>query len=204
MVHFLVGMALLTVAVVLTLRAGHRAGPRHPGGGAGSALWLSRALLGALVVVLAAGAATTGTGPHAGGKGAKRIPLGLEDMTRIHAEIVIAAVVLVLVLLWVLWRTDAPPQVQDSGRILLAVMVVQGVDRLHPVLHPSPRRAGRGPRVRGLDGVVDGPVVPPRPVRSPARDRARDGPRPRRRATGPDARAGSWPGPTGSAAREPV
>jgi cytochrome c oxidase assembly protein subunit 15 len=126
MVHFLVGMALLGVAVVLTLKAGHRPGPgtlvveRR-------ALWISRVLLGAIVVVLAAGAATTGTGPHAGGKGAKRIPLGLEDMTRIHAELVIAAVVVVLALLWVLWRSDAPAHVQDSGRILLAVMVVQGI-----------------------------------------------------------------------------
>ncbi len=126
MTHFMVGMALLAVAVLLTLRAGHRGGPGrlavHPG-----ALWLSRVLVGMIVVVLAAGAATTGTGPHAGGKGAKRIPLGLEDMTRIHAEIVIAAVVVLLALLWVLWRTDAPSHVQDAGRILLAVMVVQGM-----------------------------------------------------------------------------
>ncbi len=125
LVHFLVGMALLAVAVVLTLQAGHRAGPgvlavtRR-------ALWLSRTLVGMIVVVLAAGAATTGTGPHAGGKGAKRIPLGLEDMTRIHAEIVIASALVLLALLWVLWRSDAPSRVQDAGRILLAVMVVQG------------------------------------------------------------------------------
>ncbi len=126
MTHFLVGMALLAVAVMLTLQAGHRPGPGtlavHR-----RALTLSRILVAMLVVVLAAGAATTGTGPHAGGKGAKRIPLGLEDMTRIHAEIVIATVLVLLALLWVLWRTDAPARVQDAGRILLAVMVVQGI-----------------------------------------------------------------------------
>ena len=83
-------------------------------------------LIGLIVVVLAAGAATTGAGPHAGGKGAKRIPIGLEDMTRIHAEIVLTGAVL-LVLLWVLWRSDAPARIQTSGRILLAVMVVQGI-----------------------------------------------------------------------------
>ncbi len=125
MTHFLVGMALTAVAVLLTLRAGH--GPGRGSLAVGrSALWLTRALLGLIVVVLAAGAATTGTGPHAGGKGSKRIPLGLEDMTRIHAEIVIASVLVLLVLLWVLWRTNAPAHVQDAGRILLAVMVVQG------------------------------------------------------------------------------
>jgi cytochrome c oxidase assembly protein subunit 15 len=124
-VHFLVGMALLGVAVVLTLKAGHRAGPGTLVVGR-RALWLSRVMLGVIVAAIAAGAATTGTGPHAGGAGAKRIPLGLEDMTRIHAEVVIAAVVVVLALLWVLWRSDAPARSQDSGRILLAVMVVQG------------------------------------------------------------------------------
>src|SRR6202040_2048066 len=80
-----------------------------------------------VVLVLAAGAATTGNGPHAGGKGAKRIPLGLEDMTRIHAEVVIAAVVAVLVLLWVLWRSDAPASVQNAGRVVLVVMFAQSI-----------------------------------------------------------------------------
>jgi heme a synthase len=124
-VHFMVGMGLLAVAVVLTLRAGHRSGrgvplvtPR--------AMWLARVLVGLIVVVLAAGAATTGAGPHAGGKGAKRIPIGLEDMTRIHAEIVLASAVVLLVLLWVLWKTNAPAEVQRSGQVLLAVMVAQG------------------------------------------------------------------------------
>ena len=79
------------------------------------------------MVVLAAGTATTGAGPHAGGKGAKRLPIGLEDMTRIHAEIVLTAGAVLLVLLWVLWRTNAPARPQDSGRVLLAVIVVQGI-----------------------------------------------------------------------------
>ena len=48
-------------------------------------------------------------------------------MTRIHAEIVLTAGVVLLVLLWVLWRTNAPAGVQDAGRVLLAVMVAQGI-----------------------------------------------------------------------------
>jgi cytochrome c oxidase assembly protein subunit 15 len=126
MIHFLVGMALLAVSVILVLEAGHR-----PGRGilvvTRGALRLSRVLIALFVVVLAAGAATTGTGPHAGGKGAKRIPLGLEDMTRIHAETVLTTSAVLLVLLWVLWRTDAPAHVQTSGRVLLTVVVVQGI-----------------------------------------------------------------------------
>jgi cytochrome c oxidase assembly protein subunit 15 len=126
MTHFMVGMALLAVAVVLVLRAGCRPGPGTTAVSP-TARWLTRVLIGMTVVVLAAGAATTGTGPHAGGKGAKRIPLGLEDMTRIHAEIVLATGVVLLTLLWVLWRSDAPARIQDAGRILLAVIVVQGI-----------------------------------------------------------------------------
>ncbi|HEX3981206.1 MAG TPA: COX15/CtaA family protein [Acidimicrobiales bacterium] len=126
MTHFMVGMALLAVAVVLVLKAGCRPGPGTPVVSA-AARWLTRVLIAMTVVVLAAGAATTGTGPHAGGKGAKRIPLGLEDMTRIHAEIVLATGAVLLTLLWVLWRSDAPARIQDSGRILLAVIVVQGI-----------------------------------------------------------------------------
>ena len=124
--HFMVGMALLAVAVVLTLRAGHGPGRGVAAVSSGS-LWLGRVLVGLVAVVLAAGAATTGTGPHAGGKGAKRIPLGLEDMTRIHAEIVLGTLAVLLVLLWMLWRTNAPASAQDAGRILVTVMVAQGI-----------------------------------------------------------------------------
>jgi cytochrome c oxidase assembly protein subunit 15 len=124
--HFLVGMALLAVAVMLTLRASHGRG-RGVVVVSTAALRLSRLVIALVVVVLAAGATTTGTGPHAGGKGAKRIPLGLEDMTRIHAEVVITTVVAVLVLLWVLWRSDAPASVQNAGRVVMVVMIAQGI-----------------------------------------------------------------------------
>ena len=123
--HFMMGIALLTVGVVLTLRANHAAG-RGTLQVSRGALLLTRLLLVMLVAVLAAGATTTGAGPHAGGKGAKRIPIGLEDMTRIHAEVVIASVLVLLALLWELWRTDAPRVNQDAARILLGVVAVQG------------------------------------------------------------------------------
>jgi cytochrome c oxidase assembly protein subunit 15 len=123
--HFMVGMALLSVAMVLTLRAAHGPGRGRPAVGR-SAMRLGRAVVVMLVVVLAAGASTTGAGPHAGGKGAKRIPIGLEDMTRIHAEIVIATALVLLALLWILWKRDAPATTQSNGRVLLGAMVVQG------------------------------------------------------------------------------
>lgn len=123
--HFMVGIALLAVSVILVLRADPDSGPGTLRVSR-TALRLARALVAMVVVVLAAGAATTGAGPHAGGKGSKRIPIGLEDMSRIHAELVITTVILLLVLLWVLWKSDAPGRVQNHGRVLLAVMIVQG------------------------------------------------------------------------------
>jgi cytochrome c oxidase assembly protein subunit 15 len=138
MTHFLVGIALLTVAVVLALRAG-RAGAGDRGGAAGRAdaagtlmvtpavLRLTRAMIGVLVLAIAAGTATTGAGPHAGGRGAKRIPVPLADMARTHAEIVLVLGAMTLALLYLLDRTRAPARVVDRARILLAVMVAQGI-----------------------------------------------------------------------------
>jgi cytochrome c oxidase assembly protein subunit 15 len=124
--HFTVGMALVAVAVVLTLRSGHAAGRGRPLVGS-APMRLTQIFMGLVVVALVAGTATTGTGPHAGGPGAKRIPLGLSDMTRIHAEIALGAAAFLLVVLLVLWRSNAPGAIQDRGRILLLVMVAQGI-----------------------------------------------------------------------------
>jgi heme a synthase len=126
MTHFMVGIALLTVAVVLALRAGQGPGPAtlmvRPG-----VRRLARAMLVVLVLAIAAGTATTGAGPHAGGKGAKRIPVPLADMARIHAETVIVLGVMILAMLYLLDHTRAPERVMAKARIFLVVMVGQGV-----------------------------------------------------------------------------
>ena len=127
MTHFMVGIVLLTVAVVLALRAGQGPGPSRPS-------WWDRAsgdwpggMLVVLVLAIAAGTATTGAGPHAGGKGAKRIPVPLADMARIHAEIVLVLGVMTLAMLYVLDRTRAPERVMVRARILLWRWWRQGV-----------------------------------------------------------------------------
>ncbi|MGD0881194.1 MAG: COX15/CtaA family protein [Acidimicrobiales bacterium] len=126
MTHFMVGIALLTVSVVLTLRAAH-----GPGRGTlvvtRRVLVTSRVYLVLLVLAIAAGTATTGAGPHAGGKGAKRVPIPLADMARIHAETVLVTGAVLLALLWLLWKSNAPARVQESGRILIGAMVIQGI-----------------------------------------------------------------------------
>jgi cytochrome c oxidase assembly protein subunit 15 len=127
MTHFMVGIALLTDAVVLAVRAG-----REPGAGAPVTKVgrrerrVSQAMLGTLVLALVAGTATTGAGPHAGGRDAKRLPVALADMARVHSGIVIVIVAMTLALLYLLDRHGAPPSVLDRARVLLAVMVVQG------------------------------------------------------------------------------
>lgn len=131
-VHFLVGMGLMTLATVLALRA------RQPGGRGRlrvdrHVLVLSRVLLGVLGLAVAAGAATTGAGPHAGAPphdgqpGAKRIPVPLDDMVRTHSSIALVAGVLVLGLLYLLARTNASASVVGRAQVLLAVLACQGV-----------------------------------------------------------------------------
>jgi len=126
MTHFMLGIALLTVVVVLCLRADHGPGRGTPAVSR-RVLRLTRAYLVLLVAALGAGTATTGAGPHAGGKGAKRVDIGLSDMTRIHAETVWVTLLVLVVILWTLWRSDAPERIQRSGRILIATMFVQGL-----------------------------------------------------------------------------
>jgi cytochrome c oxidase assembly protein subunit 15 len=139
MTHFVVGMALLSVATVLALRAGRSHGPAvaasgdTPRAGRGalkvdrSTYLLSRVVLVGLAVAVAAGTATTGAGPHAGGRGAKRLPVALADMARLHSSIVLVVAALTVVLLCLLARQGALGAVQDRGRVLLVVMVAQGV-----------------------------------------------------------------------------
>ena len=126
MAHFLVGMALVTLSLVLAIQSGRA---RVPGTLKTSlrVRRLARVMMAVLVVVLAAGTATTGAGPHAGGPGAKRIPVPLADMARTHSSIVLVLGALLLIELWLLQKDGAPPSVVRRGQALLAVMVAQGL-----------------------------------------------------------------------------
>lgn len=124
--HFMLGMAVLADGVVLVLRAGHAAG-RGDVAVSRRMLVLARVFFIVVVLALVAGTGVTGAGPHAGGPGAKRIPMALVTMARIHAETVLTAGVVLLALLYLLWRENAPARVQDRGRIVLAVMAAQGI-----------------------------------------------------------------------------
>jgi len=126
MTHFALGIAVLTVATVLALRAGRAAGagrPRVPS----APRRLAGVILGVLALAVAAGTATTGAGPHAGGKGAVRLPVPLVDMARTHSAIALVAGALVVVELLIVWDAQAPPTVQNRGQLLLVTLAGQGV-----------------------------------------------------------------------------
>jgi heme a synthase len=126
MVHFMLGMALVAVALVLTLRAG-RADEPGTSKVSNQVRRIAKAMIGVLVIVIAAGTATTGAGPHAGGPGAPRIPVPLADMARTHSSIVLVLGALTLVELWMIHRTSAPESVARRGEVLLGVMIAQGL-----------------------------------------------------------------------------
>jgi len=126
MTHFMVGIALLTVAVALALRAGRGPAPGvlmvTPG-----VRRLGRSMILVLLLAIAAGTATTGAGPHAGGKGATRLGVPLADMARTHSGVVLVLGALTLTVLGLLERARAPHVAVGRARVLLVVMVAQGV-----------------------------------------------------------------------------
>lgn len=126
MTHFALGIALLTVATVLVLRAGRAGAPGRPQVPR-AARRLGAVLLGALALAVVAGTATTGAGPHAGGPGATRLAVPLADMARTHSAIVLVVAGLLLVELLLLTRAGAGAVAQERGQLLLVAMVGQGV-----------------------------------------------------------------------------
>ncbi|HEY3941280.1 MAG TPA: COX15/CtaA family protein [Acidimicrobiales bacterium] len=130
MVHFGLSMAIVGVAMVLLHRTTHDYGP-----GTGAALvarpvqLLARAVGAVLVVVVAAGTATTGAGPHAGGSQgqlvAKRLPIALRDMAELHSSLAMVLIGLTLGLAVALHVMPVPERVRRSGRILTVALVAQ-------------------------------------------------------------------------------
>ena len=124
--HFLVGIVVLTDAIVLALRAGRSDAAGTPRVDRRVVL-MGRAMIAVLFVAIAAGTATTGAGPHAGAQdAAQRFAVPLEDITRVHSGIVIIVVLLTLATLWLMAKTGASDGAQERGRLLLLAMVIQG------------------------------------------------------------------------------
>ena len=130
MVHFFATMLLLVDAVVLV----HRSTRDYTAGSAHllvprPVIRLFYGLLALLALVIAAGTAVTGAGPHAGDSSgqqiAKRIPVALRDMAELHSSLALLLIGVTLGLVVALHLGDVPERVRRSGRILMAVMVAQ-------------------------------------------------------------------------------
>jgi cytochrome c oxidase assembly protein subunit 15 len=130
MVHFSASMLLLVDAVVLVHRSTRDYSPgsarllvRRP------VLRLASGLLALLGLVILAGTATTGAGPHAGDSSgqqvAKRIPVALRDMAELHSSLALLLVGVTIGFVVALHVDDVPERVRRAGRILLCVMVAQ-------------------------------------------------------------------------------
>jgi cytochrome c oxidase assembly protein subunit 15 len=130
MVHFYATMLLLVDAVVLVHRSTREYGP-----GSGHLLVprllirLYYGLLALLGIVIGAGTATTGAGPHAGDSSgqqiAKRIPIALRDMAELHSSLALLLIGVTIGLVVALHVADVPERVRRAARILMAVMVAQ-------------------------------------------------------------------------------
>lgn len=124
--HFVLGIVLLAEASVLYLRSRHARGRGVPKV-ARREVRLGWALLFGIGLAVVMGSVATGAGPHAGGPGAKRIPVPFEDLVRTHSIVVLATGALLLGFLLALYRSDAPASIQDRARLLLLLVAAQGV-----------------------------------------------------------------------------
>jgi cytochrome c oxidase assembly protein subunit 15 len=132
LVHFLATLLMVVAAVVLL----HRSGRDYAGGPGrrlvpAAILQLSRGLVVLVAIVIAAGAATTGAAPDAGGaKGqlvAPRIPVTLRQIAELHSTLALFLIGAVLSLAVALHALDVPERVRKGARVLVVVLVLQAV-----------------------------------------------------------------------------
>jgi cytochrome c oxidase assembly protein subunit 15 len=123
--HFLLTLVILAGALVLRHRASTSeteavaiVGPEM--------LWLSRLLVGILCVLVTAGTIVSGSGPHAGGVGAKRIDVAFRDVAELHSTIALFLIGCTLATLFALHQAHAPDTVQRRARLLFEIIVLQG------------------------------------------------------------------------------
>lgn len=123
--HFVLTFAVLANALVLLFHALY--GPRGSKYILEPALvWLSRLLLGVLTVLVMVGTVVSGSGPHAGSPGTKRIPIAFRDIAEVHSDVALFLIGLMLATLFALHQAKVPHQIEQRGRLLLELMTIQG------------------------------------------------------------------------------
>jgi len=126
-VHLLLSMTLVAASTVLLYRFDEPDGPVQRLV-APRAVVLSRALAVVAAVVLALGVVVTGSGPHGGDDTvAFRFAVDPVLIARLHAGAVWVFVALLVALLVVLVRGQAPPRARRAAYLLLGVTLGQGL-----------------------------------------------------------------------------
>jgi cytochrome c oxidase assembly protein subunit 15 len=123
--HFLLSIALLAATVWLYVRTVEGDRPPRPLV-RGELVWLGRALIGVVAVLLLIGTIVTGTGPHAGDDQARRYGFDIQQVAQLHADVVWLTVGLTFALLLGLRLTGAPSRAQRWALVLLLVELAQG------------------------------------------------------------------------------
>ncbi|MGO9872644.1 MAG: COX15/CtaA family protein [Acidimicrobiia bacterium] len=124
--HFLLALALVSVALRIRQRARERDGRRVPVV-TRRALVLVRIVYVWTIGVVIAGTLVTAAGPHGGDADAKRLNIPITDLARIHGTSVDTLVVLTLVTAVVLARSHAPRVVLTTTSCAIAAMIAQGI-----------------------------------------------------------------------------
>ncbi|MGB9111488.1 MAG: COX15/CtaA family protein [Acidimicrobiales bacterium] len=123
--HFVLTLVVLAAALVMYHLARTYETHREPLVRS-DVVWLARLVVGTLCVLILAGTIVTGAGPHAGGKGAKRIPIAFRDIAELHSTIALFLIGCTLASLFALHVAKAPARTQRVARTMLEVLFIQG------------------------------------------------------------------------------
>jgi cytochrome c oxidase assembly protein subunit 15 len=124
--HFLLTFGVLYVALALR----HRASIDWTPGRVSVpplVLWLARAEVLTVTVVVTIGTMVTGSGPHAGGTDAKRIPIAFRDIAELHSTAALFLIGLTLGTVFATQIAGASASVIVRVRTLLEALAIQGV-----------------------------------------------------------------------------
>jgi len=124
--HFLLTIAILTDALIL-FHLSRLADVKKATSVPPEVINITRLLIIVLAVVTSAGTMVTGSGPHAGGKGAKRIPVSFRDMAELHADLVLFLLGLTVATWFLVKQAHAGKDIQKRAMWLVELMASQGI-----------------------------------------------------------------------------
>jgi cytochrome c oxidase assembly protein subunit 15 len=76
--------------------------------------------------LLFVGTLVSGSGPHSGGKGTKRIPIAFSTIAQLHSDVALLLIGMTLATLFALHYAKAPSSLQRRARLIFELLVLQG------------------------------------------------------------------------------